>query len=132
MYEELATSTSAKSVVTPIATPYIPPNDNTAAVAEFRRMLAEEEMREVIGEQYTAETTSAAREAGMSRQDFEDLAKRVVFEGSQMHTETRKQSQDAAAAAVRLTQLQTGTLLREHIKSHEGIKDNVNMKQPVG
>ena len=83
---------------------------------------AEEEMREVIGEQYSAEATSAARESGMSRQDFEGLAKRVVFDGSQMHTETRTQSQDAVVAAARLTQLQTETLLREHAAAQGKLK----------
>ena len=118
-YGELANRTLTKSVVTPLASPYIRPNDNTAAVAEFRRMLAEEEEREIIGEPYSAAASSAAREAGLPREYFEDLARRVVTEGSKMHAETRKQSQDAVAAATRLTQLKTETLLREHAEAQK-------------
>ena len=104
----------ATSVVASVTIPYIPPNDNTAAVAEFKRMLAEEEDRKSIGERYSAAASSAARESGLPREYFEKLAERIMTDGSNLHNETRKQSQDAAAAAARLTQLQTETLLREH------------------
>ena len=131
-YEELANSTLAKSVVKPVKIPYNLPNDNTTAVAEFKRMLAEEEDRQIIGEQYRAATTSAARESGLPREYFEKLVDRVITDGSNMHNETRKQSQDAAAAAARLTQLQTETLLREHAAAQEKIKENIDMQQQVG
>ena len=130
-YEELANSTLAKSVVDPINIPYIPPNDNTAAIAEFKRMLAEEGEREIIGERFSAAASSAARESGLPREFFENLARNVVTEGSRMHAETRKQSQDAAAAATRLTQLQTETLLREHATAQQGIQENINMQRQV-
>ena len=118
-YEELANSTLAKSVVKPVVNPYNLPNDNTTAVAEFKRMLAEDEIRQIIGEEYRAATAAAARESGLPREYFEKLAERVVTDGSNMHNETRKQSQDAAAAAARLTQLQTETLLREHAAAQD-------------
>ena len=118
-YEELANSTLAKSVVKPVKIPYNLPNDNTTAVAEFKRMLAEDEIRQTIGENYRAATTAAARESGLPREYFENLARQVVTEGNKMHEEMRKQSPDAAAAATRLTQLQTETLLREHAVAHQ-------------
>ena len=49
-----------------------------------------------------------------------------------MHNETRKQSQDAAAAATRLTQLQNETLLREHAAAQQGIRENISMQRKVG
>ena len=88
-YEELANSTLAKSVVKPVDNPYNLPNDNTTAVAEFKRMLAEDEIRQIIGGNYRAATTAAARESGLPRECFEDLARRVVTDGSNMHNETR-------------------------------------------
>ena len=124
-YEELANSTLAKSVVTPVTIPYIPPNDNTAAVAEFKLMLAEEEEREIIGEQYSAATNSGAREFGLPRECVEHLARHVVTESSKMHDATRQQRQDATAAATRLTQLQTEALLREHAFAQKRIQETL-------
>ena len=85
-------------------------------------MLEEDEIRQIIGEEYRASTTAAARESGLPREYFEDLARRVVTDGSNMHNETRQQSQDAAAATARLTQLQTETLLREHAAAQEKLR----------
>ena len=131
-YEGLAKSTLAKSVVKPVNIPYNLPNDNTTAVAEFKRMLAEEEDRQIIGEEYRAATASAARESGLPREYFEKLADRVVTKGSNMHNETRKQSQDAAAAATRLTQLQNETLLREHAAAQQGIQETLICNEKWG
>ena len=71
--------------MTPVTIPYNPPNDNTAAVAEFKRMLAEEEEREIIGEQYSAATISGAREFVLPREYLENLARQVVTESSKLH-----------------------------------------------
>ena len=67
-YEELANSTLAQSVLKPNKIPYNLPNDNTTAVAEFKRMLEEDEIRQIIGEEYRASTTAAARESGLPRE----------------------------------------------------------------
>ena len=131
-YEELANSTLAQSVLKPNKIPYNLPNDNTTAVAEFKRMLEEDEIRQIIGEEYRASTTAAARESGLPREYFEKLAERIMTDGSNLHNETRKQSQDAAAAATRLTQLQNETLLREHAATQQGIQENISMQRKVG
>ena len=131
-YEELANSTLAQSVLKPNKIPYNLPNDNTTAVAEFKRMLAEDEIRQIIGEEYRATTTAAARESGLPREYFEKLAERIMTDGSNLHNETRKQSQDAAAAAARLRQLHTDALLQGHAATQQGIQRNIDMQQQVG
>ena len=131
-YGELANSTLAQSVLKPNKIPYNLPNDNTTAVAEFKRMLEEDEIRQIIGEEYRASTTAAARESGLPREYFEKLAERIMTDGSNLHNETRKQSQDAAAAAARLRQLHTDALLQGHAATQQGIQRNIDMQQQVG
>ena len=89
-YEELANSTLAKLVVKPVKIPYNLPNDNTTAVAEFKRMLAEDEIRQIIGEEYRAATTAAARESGPPREYFEKLVEHLhpyLVKGKQIYLE---------------------------------------------
>ena len=130
-FEELANSTLVKPALTPVSIPYISPYDSTAAVAEYRRMITEMQALERIDAEYTAEAGAAAREFGVPQGFFENLARGVVQEGSQMHQEMMALHRNSAAAAARHSELQTDAILRDHATTRQEIVRNAAMQQRV-
>ena len=66
-FDELANSTLVKPAVTPASIPYLSPYDATAAVAEFRRMIANTQAQERTDAEYQAATAAAARNSAVQR-----------------------------------------------------------------
>ena len=98
-FEELANSTLVKPQLPPAFLPYIPPNDGSAAVMEHLRATMENLQRnEVNGETIRAEGAAAAREAGLPREFFENLARGVATGNIKMHGQMMLQHRQAAEA----------------------------------
>ena len=131
-FEELANCTLAKPQLPPASLPYIPPNDGAAAVMEHLRATMETLQRnEVNGERIQAESATAAREAGLPRDYFENLARGIVTEFGQMHGQLSQQHRDATAASANHATQQTERLLAEHAAALQEMKRNKEMQDAI-
>ena len=131
-FEELANSTLVKPQLPPAFLPYIPPNDGSAAVMEHLRATMETLQRnEVNGERIQAESATAAREAGLPRDYFENLARGIVTDFSKMHDQLRQQHKQAAEASANHATQQTERLLQGHASTLQEVQRSNETQRAV-
>ena len=131
-FEELPNCALAKTQLPPASLPYIPPNDGAAAVMEHLRATMETLQRnEVNGERIQAESATAAREAGLPRDYFENLARGIVTDFSKMHDQLSQQHRQAAEASANHATQQTERLLQGHASTLQEVKRSNDMQRAV-
>ena len=86
---------------------------------------------EVNGERIQAEGAAAAREAGIPRDVFENLARGVVTENSKMHDEMMRQHRQAAEASASHATLQTERLLQGHTATLQELQRSHDAQKKV-
>ena len=86
---------------------------------------------EVNGERIQAESATAAREAGLPRDYFENLARGIVTDFSKMHDQLSQQHRDATAASANHATQQTERLLAEHAAALQEMKRNKEMQDAI-